>query len=114
MVGVSSNIMLGQAAPCGTGLMELQMDMDAYLHLQATWQRRHPAETWSAHVRRWEERYAEDRNTTYYAHGQVDEDAYDAAAAEEGDDGDGWASPSASSSDDDDVDGCGGGFELKV
>jgi DNA-directed RNA polymerase II subunit RPB1 len=61
MSGVSSNIMLGQAAPCGTGLMKLQMDIGAFMDLQAKWRLRNSGESWDTHVARWKDRYSKDK-----------------------------------------------------
>ena len=77
MIGVSSNIMLGQAAPCGTGIVQLQFDEMAYIDIQKTWPNRNPTQTWTMHVENWKQRYETDKNVGDESDWKGDEDDVD-------------------------------------
>jgi DNA-directed RNA polymerase II subunit RPB1 len=65
MIGVSSNIMLGQAAPCGTGIVQLQFDEGAFFDIQRRWTSRYPTQTWAMHVDNWTRLYQRDKQVEH-------------------------------------------------
>ena len=55
VTGVSANIMLGQVASCGTGMVNVLFDEDEFIDIQRTFVSDEPGvETWVKHVEKWE------------------------------------------------------------
>ena len=53
--GVSANIMLGQVAPCGTGMVRIAFDEDEFEHMQKNFAKlTGSAQSWEDHVATWE------------------------------------------------------------